>query len=39
VAGGRIEVRATRGEQHVELTVTDTGPGFGATPGTQGTGI
>lgn len=39
LAGGRIDVRATRGEQHVELTVTDTGPGFGATPGTQGTGI
>ncbi|WP_133667773.1 histidine kinase [Paraburkholderia sp. BL10I2N1] len=39
VAGGRIEVRAKRGEQDVELTVTDTGPGFGATPGTHGTGI
>lgn len=39
VAGGRVELRAKRGEQHVELTVTDTGPGFGATPATQGTGI
>jgi len=39
VAGGRIEVSAKRGDQHVELTVTDTGLGFGATPATQGTGI
>ncbi|NVH76367.1 hypothetical protein FSB08_28515 [Paraburkholderia sp. JPY432] len=39
VTGGRIDVRAKRGEQHVELIVADTGPGFGATPATQGTGI
>ena len=25
--------------EQVELMVTDTGPGFGATPATQGTGI
>ncbi|MEM5436589.1 sensor histidine kinase [Paraburkholderia diazotrophica] len=39
VEGGRIEVRARRVEPCVELAVTDTGPGFGATPATQGTGI
>jgi signal transduction histidine kinase len=39
VEGGRIEVRARRVEPYVELAVTDTGPGFGATPATQGTGI
>jgi hypothetical protein len=39
LAGGRIEVRARRASQQVELTVTDTGAGFGATPATQGTGI
>ncbi|MCX4160123.1 MULTISPECIES: sensor histidine kinase [Paraburkholderia] len=39
VAGGRIEVRAMRSEQQVELTVSDTGRGFGATPATQGSGV
>ncbi|SAL29911.1 histidine kinase [Caballeronia choica] len=39
VEGGRVELRAKRGERHVELIITDTGPGFGATPATQGTGI
>ena len=39
VAGGQIDVKARRAGQHVELTVTDTGPGFGATPETQGTGV
>jgi signal transduction histidine kinase len=39
VAGGRVELIAKRSEQHVQLTVTDTGPGFGATSATQGTGI
>lgn len=39
VEGGRVELRAKRGDRHVELMVTDTGPGFGATPATQGTGI
>ncbi|WP_165614402.1 sensor histidine kinase [Paraburkholderia ginsengiterrae] len=39
VTGGRIEVRAKRDKQHVELIVADTGPGFGATSATQGTGI
>ncbi|WP_321914090.1 MULTISPECIES: sensor histidine kinase [unclassified Paraburkholderia] len=37
--GGRIDVVARRVDEHVELTVTDTGPGFGATPGTQGAGV
>jgi len=32
-------VRAMRGEQSVELSVSDTGLGFGATPATQGSGI
>lgn len=39
VEGGRIDVGARRVDEHVELTVTDTGPGFGATPGTQGAGV
>ncbi|MGC2962658.1 sensor histidine kinase [Paraburkholderia graminis] len=39
VAGGRIDMTARRGDHHLELTVADTGPGFGATPATQGTGI
>ncbi|WP_193727678.1 sensor histidine kinase [Paraburkholderia franconis] len=39
VEGGRVEVRARHVEPYVELAVTDTGPGFGATPATQGTGI
>ncbi|CAD6560378.1 hypothetical protein LMG27952_07102 [Paraburkholderia hiiakae] len=39
VEGGRIDVRAQRVDEHVDLTVIDTGPGFGATPGTQGAGI
>ncbi|MFL9870796.1 sensor histidine kinase [Paraburkholderia megapolitana] len=39
VAGGRIEVRAMRSEQQVELTVSDTGRGFGVTPATQGSGV
>ena len=39
IAGGRIDVRAMRGEQSVELSVSDTGLGFGATPATQGSGI
>ncbi|WP_185218955.1 sensor histidine kinase [Paraburkholderia dinghuensis] len=39
VVGGRIDVSAKRDGPDVELTVTDTGPGFGATPDTQGTGI
>ncbi|MFP4906570.1 ATP-binding protein, partial [Paraburkholderia sp. BR14261] len=30
---------ARRDGDHVELSVTDTGPGFGATPGTQGAGV
>ncbi|WP_395063487.1 sensor histidine kinase [Paraburkholderia silvatlantica] len=37
--GGRIDVGARRDGEHVELSVTDTGPGFGATPGTQGAGV
>ncbi|WP_069265813.1 sensor histidine kinase [Paraburkholderia nodosa] len=37
--GGRIDVAARRDGDHVELSVTDTGPGFGATPGTQGAGV
>jgi len=39
VAGGRIEVGARREGRHVELTVADTGVGFGATPATQGAGV
>ena len=39
VAGGRIDMTARRGDHHLELTVADTGPGFGATAATQGTGI
>lgn len=39
VEGGRIEVSARREGRHVELTVADTGPGFGATAATQGTGV
>lgn len=39
VTGGRIDVRAKRDDRNVELIVADTGPGFGATPTTQGTGI
>jgi sensor histidine kinase YesM len=39
VEGGRIEVSARRVGRHIELTVADTGPGFGATPDTQGTGV
>ncbi|MCP3723629.1 histidine kinase [Paraburkholderia sp. CNPSo 3272] len=37
--GGRVDVLARRDGEHVELSVTDTGPGFGATPGTQGAGV
>ncbi|QGZ59933.1 sensor histidine kinase [Paraburkholderia acidiphila] len=37
--GGRIDVSARRDGEYAELTVTDTGPGFGATPGTQGAGV
>jgi signal transduction histidine kinase len=39
VEGGRIDVSARRDGPDVELTVADTGPGFGATPGTQGSGV
>ena len=39
VEGGRIDISARRDGQDVELTVTDTGPGFGVTPGTQGAGV
>ncbi|CAG9266492.1 Autolysin sensor kinase [Paraburkholderia unamae] len=39
VQGGRIDVSARRDGSHVELSVADTGAGFGATPGTQGAGV
>lgn len=39
VQGGRIDIGARRDGQDVVLTVTDTGPGFGVTPGTQGAGV
>jgi sensor histidine kinase YesM len=39
VEGGRIDVSARRDGRDIELTVADTGPGFGATPGTQGSGV
>ena len=39
MAGGRIDVKAQRTNERIELTVTDTGPGFGASPATQGTGV
>jgi len=38
LAGGHIDITALRHERHIELTVRDTGLGFGATPATQGTG-
>ncbi|SDC51110.1 sensor histidine kinase [Paraburkholderia lycopersici] len=39
VEGGRIDVSARRDAQHLELSVADTGSGFGTTPGTQGAGV
>jgi len=38
MGGGHIDIKALRRERHIELTVRDTGLGFGATPATQGTG-